>query len=222
MSSIMDAVNAIGEWTHVPPAKVKSIARKLIDDGVLPKSKGKRIAEISTPEFVKLLFACVASDTVADATQCAETYFSLPANEQWGMRPIAESVGDHASQLGSFIVRVINDINDEILVVNSMYGEEIQISINEKVVSINGLHYDRNGESLGDVYYNLPGEHRPGEFMIGKSRVVVHMSVFQLAEMVSGLSFREDAPPPRADGRARIALSAKRRVRLTLKAKESA
>lgn len=222
MSSVMDAVNVLSEWTHVSPAKIKSIARKLIDDGVLPKSQGKRIAEISAPEFVKLLLACLTSETVADATKCAETYYSLPANERWHLVSIAEKVGAHAAQLGSFIVRVINDINDEVLHVGSMYGDEIKISINEKIVGISGLHYDKKGEALGEVYYNSAENNLLHEFSIGKSRVVIHISVFHLAEMANRLTFREDAPPPSVDGRVKIALSAKRRVRLTLKAKETA
>ncbi|TWA90724.1 hypothetical protein FBY14_104228 [Azospirillum brasilense] len=77
MISAQEAVWQMENIFQVPHAKAKAIARKLIDDEVLPKSSGSRIALLNTDQFVKLIFACICSQKINDATKFAETYFNL-------------------------------------------------------------------------------------------------------------------------------------------------
>lgn len=60
--------------TDIPESLVRSMARQLMDDGVLPKCSGRRYEAVGFDGAAKLLVACLASPTVADASRTVEEF----------------------------------------------------------------------------------------------------------------------------------------------------
>lgn len=77
MPTVAEAISILEQVTDIAPATLRGVARQLIDDGVLPKSSGRRIGMIDTHHFAKLLYACFCAKSIKDATRVAEAYDAL-------------------------------------------------------------------------------------------------------------------------------------------------
>ncbi|MBP2229635.1 hypothetical protein J2847_002934 [Azospirillum agricola] len=106
MISVQEAVQEMTDIFKVPNARAKAIARRLIDDEVLPKSSGSRIAKITTNQFVKLIFACLCADKVNDATRVAEKYYNLPSADQ--SEEGDDGLNTEKSTAGQYFARVFD------------------------------------------------------------------------------------------------------------------
>lgn len=102
MPTVSQAVQILEQLTDVPSATIRGVARKLIDDGILPKSVGRRIETISPDQFIKLLLATYCSTTIADASRSAQRYFDIPPiNYEHDIVPSAESTPSYFSECHS-------------------------------------------------------------------------------------------------------------------------
>jgi hypothetical protein len=74
MASVQELVNAFIAATGAPPARVRGVARELINQGLLPRSFGKRLAAIDRTHVALLVFAYYATeaDTVSAAARAAD------------------------------------------------------------------------------------------------------------------------------------------------------
>ncbi len=94
MSSVMDLVEAVADATGEPVSTVRMVARRLIDDEVLPKSVGRRIAQVTTDHAGLLLFATLASPAVKDATRTALAYADLAYQGKEGADTALQAISD--------------------------------------------------------------------------------------------------------------------------------
>jgi hypothetical protein len=78
MGSVAQAVDSISLHFKEPKPRVKAIARHLIDDGVLPKSRGNLAAHINEAHLALLLLAVCTAPVSADAQLCAKLWGSMP------------------------------------------------------------------------------------------------------------------------------------------------
>lgn len=78
MPTVRETVQFMAEVTGAPVSRVNQIARRLLDDGLLPKSSGKDIKHINSFEAGLLLCAVAHTDTVANASKVAQDFASLP------------------------------------------------------------------------------------------------------------------------------------------------
>lgn len=91
MATVSQLVERIVAITGEPESKVRQYARQLLDDNVLPKSVGRRIAEVTPHHAVLLLLAVLAAPNVKDATRTANLYEGLRLNGAY----IPESAPEH-------------------------------------------------------------------------------------------------------------------------------
>ncbi|MGG7565991.1 hypothetical protein ACQ5SO_07500 [Rhodovulum sp. DZ06] len=78
MLTVTQAVSHIAYVTGCPEARVTQFARELIDQGVFPKSSGRRIARIHPHEAMWLLPCVAFADRRVDAYEVAKTVMRLP------------------------------------------------------------------------------------------------------------------------------------------------
>lgn len=67
-------VARLSNLTGIPEQTVRSIARQLMDDGILPKCSGRRFEVVGFDGAAKLLVACLASPVVADASRTVDEF----------------------------------------------------------------------------------------------------------------------------------------------------
>ncbi len=91
MHTVTETVAIISHVTGKLRGRVAEISRRLIDDGVLPKSSGRAVVRIDHSSAVLLLFAAARADRVADASKTATEFAALPHRHNlFGLDP-AES-----------------------------------------------------------------------------------------------------------------------------------
>ena len=86
MASVSQLVRIVADATQAPMAGVKLRARKLLDDNLLPQSRGRQIAEVTSSDAANLLLAVMAADRHADASRVVVQRGGLLANGD-GTRP---------------------------------------------------------------------------------------------------------------------------------------
>ncbi|GAA4250642.1 hypothetical protein GBZ26_11805 [Azospirillum formosense] len=139
MPTVSEAVSYISAVTSLPAARINGIARQLIDDGLLPKSSGRRIETISKRQLCLLIFAVFVSDTVKDATRTAISYDSLTiCGDHEGNTKAGAIYGDTAGEL---FVKLIN----EFIVRDYVYGKNYNIYI---CTSVKYVRFEINDELM--------------------------------------------------------------------------
>jgi hypothetical protein len=84
MPTVAEFVELIADRTGEPLPTVRMMARRLVDDDVLPKATGRRVPRITHQQAAMLLLAVLAGPPVKDATRRATTYGALLHNGQRG------------------------------------------------------------------------------------------------------------------------------------------
>jgi len=77
MPTVAQLVDALTEMTGERRARVNMMARRLIDDGLMPKSSGRDIAQVDAESVVNLLFAVAFAEKGADAARTAREWGDL-------------------------------------------------------------------------------------------------------------------------------------------------
>jgi len=75
---VQQTVDAVSYVTETPRSRVNQLARRFIDDGVWPKSVGRRIEQIPGGEAVRLVAAVAFADRVAEASRIGALFCQLP------------------------------------------------------------------------------------------------------------------------------------------------
>ena len=77
MPTVKDLIDIFADVTGEPRTRVNQLARRLIDDGLMPKSSGSDIKQVDAASALHLLFAIAFADRVADAPAIARQIFGL-------------------------------------------------------------------------------------------------------------------------------------------------
>lgn len=77
MISTSQAVEILKNATYIPEKKIEAIARNLIDAGIIPKSRGRRVALMNLEQFCALMIAIHVASPGKDAAVTLATYFDL-------------------------------------------------------------------------------------------------------------------------------------------------
>jgi hypothetical protein len=80
MATVSELVEVTAAATKEFLPTVRMMARRLIDDEVLPKAMGSRIPQVTTDNAAALLLAVAAAPLVKDATRTALAYGGLTYN----------------------------------------------------------------------------------------------------------------------------------------------
>ncbi|MCZ6838400.1 MAG: hypothetical protein O7G13_03910, partial [Alphaproteobacteria bacterium] len=77
MASVSELVECVVRITGKSESNVRNVARNLLDHDVLPKSQGRRIAQVSAKDAVNLLLAVYTHETLPTAYQYAKAFYNL-------------------------------------------------------------------------------------------------------------------------------------------------
>lgn len=99
MSSVSEIVEDVAEVVDMPHDSVAAYARALINEGMLPKSKGRAVAQTETVHIVRLFFAVVLEPKVKDVAECIKQYGALRV-----------SGGDDGKTLEAVLVEIFEEI----------------------------------------------------------------------------------------------------------------
>lgn len=77
MASVSELVEDVAEVMQEPVETVNAYARALIDAGLLPKSRGRAIAQVTRLHIVSLFAAVCLEPKIKDAAETVEKYLSL-------------------------------------------------------------------------------------------------------------------------------------------------
>jgi hypothetical protein len=77
MASVSELVEDVAEVMKEPVETVNAYARALIDAGLLPKSRGRAIAQVTRLHIVTLFSAVCLEPKIKDAAETVEKYLSL-------------------------------------------------------------------------------------------------------------------------------------------------
>jgi hypothetical protein len=80
MTTVSELVEVMAAAAEESLPTIRMMARRLIDDGVLPKAIGSRIPQATAEHAALLLFAVMAAPLVKDATRTALVYGGLTYN----------------------------------------------------------------------------------------------------------------------------------------------
>lgn len=90
MASVSQLVDALSRATDMPKETVSSYARALIDAGLLPKSSGRAVAQVTLRHYTRLLTAIALEPKIKDAGAAVADYLALPiAGLAEGVTPVA-------------------------------------------------------------------------------------------------------------------------------------
>jgi hypothetical protein len=82
--TVKEVVDVVSYVTGEPRSRVNQFARKLIDDGLLPKSVGKDIKKVGPESAVLLICAIAHADRTADVTSTASEFTQLESHKLHG------------------------------------------------------------------------------------------------------------------------------------------
>lgn len=101
MISNSQAVEILKSATYIPEKKIEAVSRNLIDAGIIPKSRGRRIALMNLEQFCSLLIAIHVVTPGKEAASKYMEYFNLsPSHDESRY----QSAGEHiTSILGNYI-----------------------------------------------------------------------------------------------------------------------
>lgn len=77
MQTVSQTINDLSYVMGIPRTRVNTIARELIDAGVLPKSSGRDIKLIDATQLCGFVCALAMADKAAEAREVAETIMAL-------------------------------------------------------------------------------------------------------------------------------------------------
>ncbi len=77
MPTVAQLVDALALITGERRARVNMMARRLIDDGLMPKSSGRDVAQVDAASVVNLIFAVAFAEKAADAARTAREWGDL-------------------------------------------------------------------------------------------------------------------------------------------------
>lgn len=77
MASVSELVEDVAEIMSERVETVNAYARALIDAGMLPKSRGRAVAQVEIEHIVKLFLAVAISPKIKDAPEEVQKYFSM-------------------------------------------------------------------------------------------------------------------------------------------------
>jgi len=77
MPTVKELIDIYADATGEPRTRVNQLARRLIDDGLMPKSSGSDIKQVDAASALNLLFAIAFADRVANAPEIARQIAGL-------------------------------------------------------------------------------------------------------------------------------------------------
>jgi hypothetical protein len=110
MGTVAQAVEVFRIYANEPAPRSRQIARHLIDDGLLPKSSGKRIEHLSAVDVATYLLAISTAKKAADAARCATTWGSMTLHSE---RRRPATGGPPLDRLLDFIAKMVDDVWSE-------------------------------------------------------------------------------------------------------------
>jgi hypothetical protein len=110
MGTVAQAIEAFRIYANEPAPRSRQIARHLIDDGLLPKSAGKRIEHLSAVDVATYLLAISTAKKAADAARCANTWGGMILSSE-GRR--AATGGPPLDTLLNHIAKMVGDVWSE-------------------------------------------------------------------------------------------------------------
>ncbi|MBP2302564.1 hypothetical protein [Azospirillum picis] len=133
MISTSRAVEILKKTTHVPEPQIRGMARRLIDEGFLPKSRGRRVAEMDVEQFALLLIAVHVTTPKKGACEIAQSYFDLEGYYP-GAAPF-RTAGKHiAAALRAYIE------NGETAVAHGLWGSiSVMVMLAHPYVTVTSL-----------------------------------------------------------------------------------
>lgn len=78
MQTVTQTVNDLSYVLGLPRSRVNSIARALIDGGVLPKSSGRAIEKVNAEQLSGFVAAAAMADKVEEAAAVARRFMDMP------------------------------------------------------------------------------------------------------------------------------------------------
>jgi hypothetical protein len=111
MGTVAQAVEAFRIYANEPAPRSRQIARHLIDDGLLPKSAGKRIEHLSAIDVATYLLALSTAKKAADAARCATTWGSMTLSSERLRSPVTGA--PPLDRLLDFIAKMVDDVWSE-------------------------------------------------------------------------------------------------------------
>jgi hypothetical protein len=150
MPTVQQTVDEFSRLTGATRTRVNQIARRLIDDGQLPKSAGKDIKEVNPADAMLLLFAIPLTDRVADAPSVAKAFAELPHQGQ-------KSVLDPTQMAGKSRVRkiVMPSADRTAAKLASVVGELLAPSSDQRCKQLN-LSRDAHGQLSAEIKLQGP------------------------------------------------------------------
>ena len=150
MPTVQQTVDEFSRLTGSTRTRVNQIARRLIDEGQLPKSAGKDIKEVVPADAMLLLFAIPLTDRVADAPSVARAFADLPHQGQ-------KSVFDPTQMAGKSGVRKIEMPSAERTAARlaSVVGELLAPSSDQRCNQLN-LSRDAHGQLSAEIKLRGP------------------------------------------------------------------
>lgn len=76
--SVSLAVQTIAKWTRWPESDLAQVAKRLVENGHLPKSQGRKVSEIHELDFGVLFLAVAAAHSGREAPRIIDAYRNLP------------------------------------------------------------------------------------------------------------------------------------------------
>ena len=110
MATVAQAIEAFRIYANEPAPRSRQIARHLIDDGLLPKSAGKRIEHLSAVDVATYLLAISTAKKAADAARCATTWGGMTLHSE---RRRSATGGPPLDTLLNCIAKMISDVWSE-------------------------------------------------------------------------------------------------------------
>ena len=102
MPTAAQLVDVLALMTGERRARVNMMARRLIDDGLMPRSRGRDVAQVDAKSVVNLLFAVAFAEKGADAARTAR---------EWG--DLKWSPDEHHDQMHSRVLKKVYGISSK-------------------------------------------------------------------------------------------------------------
>ncbi|MCI5044686.1 MAG: hypothetical protein MRY72_08310 [Aquisalinus sp.] len=80
MSSVTQMVQSVSDVFEMKRSFVQQVARKLLDDNLLPKSSGRAVAQVQPKDLANLILAVAVADRIVTAEDRLTTWSKISVN----------------------------------------------------------------------------------------------------------------------------------------------
>lgn len=181
MATISELVDDVAHVMREPREVVNTYARALLDADLLPKSRGRAIAQAEPVHIIRLFLVIALRPKIKDAAATVMHYGAL----RGGGAP--ESLADHTKTLEEFLVGLWNVLmTDDAADLRPVYREAVM----EFVETVPEGNIKIGGQTFRFLETGANPGHWQGYF---KRSAILHARAFIMMGFRSGRSYREDA-----------------------------